>query len=46
MFTSNNGDAMKSFNKARQDSEVGITATYHMINICINPDNETFGGKL
>jgi tetratricopeptide repeat protein 21B len=36
---------MKSFNRARQDSELGITATYRMIEICINPDNETIGGE-
>jgi tetratricopeptide repeat protein 21B len=36
---------MKSLNKARQDTELGLMATYHMIEICINPDNETIGGE-
>lgn len=36
---------MKSFNKARQDTDIGIITTYHMVEICINPDNETIGGE-
>ncbi len=36
---------MKSLNKARHDPDIGIMATYHMIDICINPDNETIGGE-
>ena len=38
-------EAMKNLNKARQDPEFGIPATYMMIEICINPDNETIGGE-
>ncbi len=36
---------MKNFNKVRQDPEIGIIVTYHMVEICINPDNETIGGE-
>ncbi|XP_054157238.1 tetratricopeptide repeat protein 21B-like [Oppia nitens] len=44
-YTGDNNEAMKSFNKARQDPDIGVEVTYHMIDICINPDNETIGGE-
>ncbi|CAN7998156.1 unnamed protein product [Ixodes hexagonus] len=44
-YTGNPAGAMKSFNKARHDSDWGLISTYHMIEICINPDNETIGGE-
>lgn len=44
-YTGNTSGAMKCFNKARHDPEWGQIATYHMIEICVNPDNETFGGE-
>ncbi|XP_077563092.1 tetratricopeptide repeat protein 21B-like isoform X2 [Haemaphysalis longicornis] len=44
-YTGNPAGAMKSFNKARYDSDWGLISTYHMIEICINPDNETLGGE-
>ncbi|XP_076366451.1 LOW QUALITY PROTEIN: tetratricopeptide repeat protein 21B-like [Tachypleus tridentatus] len=44
-YTGNTSGAVKSFNKARNDQEWGLMATYHMIEICVNPDNETLGGE-
>lgn len=44
-YTGNAAGAMKNFNKARYDPEWGLISTYHMIEICINPDNETLGGE-
>ncbi|KAM7315036.1 tetratricopeptide repeat protein 21B isoform X2 [Ixodes scapularis] len=44
-YTGNPAGAMKSFNKARHDPDWGLISTYHMIEICINPDNETIGGE-
>ncbi|XP_023227553.1 tetratricopeptide repeat protein 21B-like [Centruroides sculpturatus] len=44
-YIGNTTGAMKCFNKARYDSEWGQIATYHMIEICVNPDNETLGGE-
>ncbi|XP_075548739.1 tetratricopeptide repeat protein 21B-like isoform X1 [Dermacentor variabilis] len=44
-YTGNPAGAMKSFNKARYDPDWGLISTYHMIEICINPDNETIGGE-
>jgi len=37
---------LKHFNKARKDSVYGYPATYDMIEICLNPDNETIGGTV
>ncbi|CAB4014116.1 Tetratricopeptide repeat 21B [Paramuricea clavata] len=37
--------ALKFFNLARKDAEWGEKATYNMIEICLNPDNETLGGE-
>jgi len=45
-FTGNPNAALKHFNKARRDSVYGYPATYDMIEICLNPDNETIGGKV
>ncbi|XP_054978983.1 tetratricopeptide repeat protein 21B [Sorex araneus] len=39
-------DALRHFNKARKDSEWGQNALYNMIEICLNPDNETIGGEV
>ena len=38
--------ALKHFNKARKDSVYGYSATYDMVEICLNPDNETLGGTV
>eukprot|EP00057_Strongylocentrotus_purpuratus_P033961 XP_793431.3 PREDICTED: tetratricopeptide repeat protein 21B [Strongylocentrotus purpuratus] len=37
--------ALKHFNMARKDSDWGQKAISNMIEICINPDNETIGGE-
>ena len=39
-------DALRHFNKARKDSDWGQNAVYNMIEICLNPDNETVGGEV
>ena len=44
--TGNPNLALKYFNKARKDSEWGQKAMYNMIEICLNPDNETVGGEV
>uniref|UniRef100_A0A452S1R0 Tetratricopeptide repeat domain 21A n=1 Tax=Ursus americanus TaxID=9643 RepID=A0A452S1R0_URSAM len=33
-------------NKARKDSTWGQSATYYMVQICLNPDNEIVGGEV
>jgi len=45
-FTGNPNAALKYFNKARKDSVYGYSATYDMVEICLNPDNETIGGSV
>uniref|UniRef100_A0A670YJJ1 Tetratricopeptide repeat protein 21B n=1 Tax=Pseudonaja textilis TaxID=8673 RepID=A0A670YJJ1_PSETE len=39
-------DALRHFNKARKDNDWGQNAVYNMIEICLNPDNETIGGEV
>ncbi|KAI4553985.1 hypothetical protein MJT46_016165 [Ovis ammon polii x Ovis aries] len=38
-------EALKFLNKARKDRTWGQSATYHMVQICLNPDNEIVGGE-
>lgn len=38
-------EALKFLNKARKDSTWGPSATYYMVQICLNPDNEIVGGE-
>ncbi|KAM9344194.1 tetratricopeptide repeat protein 21B isoform 2-T2 [Pholidichthys leucotaenia] len=38
-------DALRHFNKARKDNDWGQNAVYNMIEIYLNPDNETMGGE-
>nr|XP_033800547.1 tetratricopeptide repeat protein 21B [Geotrypetes seraphini] len=45
-FTGEPNDALRHFNKARKDSDWGQNAIYNMIEICLNPDNETVGGEV
>jgi len=45
-FSGNPNVALKHFNKARKDSVYGYRATYEMVEICLNPDNETLGGTV
>uniref|UniRef100_A0A2K6ETT0 Tetratricopeptide repeat domain 21B n=1 Tax=Propithecus coquereli TaxID=379532 RepID=A0A2K6ETT0_PROCO len=42
-YTGEPNDALRHFNKARKDSDWGQNALYNMIEICLNPDNETIG---
>uniref|UniRef100_A0A0R3RUA2 Tetratricopeptide repeat protein 21B n=1 Tax=Elaeophora elaphi TaxID=1147741 RepID=A0A0R3RUA2_9BILA len=45
-YTGDPNAAMQAFNRARRDLEWGERATYNMIEICLNPDNEIIGGAL
>uniref|UniRef100_A0A8C2PDW8 Tetratricopeptide repeat domain 21B n=1 Tax=Capra hircus TaxID=9925 RepID=A0A8C2PDW8_CAPHI len=45
-YTGEPNDALRHFNKARKDSDWGQNALYNMIEICLNPDNETVGGEV
>ena len=45
-YTGNPTQALKLFNKSRKDSEWGNQAVYNMIEICLNPDNDTIGGEV
>ena len=38
-------EALKHFNMARKDTDWGDRTVTNMIEICINPDNETLGGE-
>ena len=38
--------ALQKFNQSRKDSEWGERALLNMIEICLNPDNETVGKYL
>uniref|UniRef100_A0A8D1N257 Tetratricopeptide repeat domain 21A n=1 Tax=Sus scrofa TaxID=9823 RepID=A0A8D1N257_PIG len=38
-------EALKFLNKARKDNTWGQSATYCMVQICLNPDNEIVGGE-
>ncbi|XP_044274364.1 tetratricopeptide repeat protein 21B [Varanus komodoensis] len=44
-YTGEPNDALRHFNKARKDNDWGQNAVYNMIEICLNPDNETVGGE-
>uniref|UniRef100_A0A673TV40 Tetratricopeptide repeat domain 21A n=1 Tax=Suricata suricatta TaxID=37032 RepID=A0A673TV40_SURSU len=39
-------EALRFLNKARKDSTWGLRATYYMVQICLNPDNEVVGGEV
>ncbi|KAK3772094.1 hypothetical protein RRG08_061179 [Elysia crispata] len=45
-YSGNPTAALKHFNKARKDSDWGCHAIYNMIEICLNPDNDTLGGEV
>ncbi|XP_040213995.1 tetratricopeptide repeat protein 21B [Rana temporaria] len=45
-YTGEANDALRHFNKARKDSDWGQNAIYNMIEICLNPDNDTVGGEV
>ncbi|KAI9090531.1 hypothetical protein DFS34DRAFT_653976 [Phlyctochytrium arcticum] len=44
-YLNNPNDALREFNFCRRDGEWGQLALYHMIEIFLNPDNETIGGE-
>ncbi|XP_041662255.1 tetratricopeptide repeat protein 21B [Cheilinus undulatus] len=39
-------EALRHFNKARKDNDWGQNAVYNMIEIYLNPDNDTIGGEV
>ena len=45
-YSGNPNNALKLFNKARRDNEWGQRSIYNMIEICLNPDNQTLGGEV
>jgi tetratricopeptide repeat protein 21B len=45
-YVGNPNGALRHFNKARKDAQYGHAATYCMVEICLNPDNETIGGEV
>ncbi|XP_069472384.1 tetratricopeptide repeat protein 21B [Ambystoma mexicanum] len=45
-YTGEPNDALRHFNKSRKDSDWGQNAVYNMVEICLNPDNETIGGEV
>lgn len=45
-YTGNTNSAIKLFNRARKSSDWGQKAIYNMIEICVNPDNDTLGGEV
>ena len=38
--------ALKFLNKSRKDAEWGYRASCDMIEMCLNPDNDTVGGEV
>lgn len=42
-YTGDPNAALQHFNRARRDLEWGERATYNIIDICLNPDNEIVG---
>ncbi|KAG5458548.1 MAG: hypothetical protein BJ554DRAFT_1204, partial [Olpidium bornovanus] len=44
-YTNKLSEALKHLSSARRDAEWGEKAIYHMIEIFLNPDNETLGGE-
>uniref|UniRef100_A0A668AXT2 Tetratricopeptide repeat domain 21B n=1 Tax=Myripristis murdjan TaxID=586833 RepID=A0A668AXT2_9TELE len=45
-YTGEPNDGLRHFNKARKDNVWGQNAVYNMIEICLNPDNDTIGGEV
>ena len=45
-LSGNPNKALTFFNKARKDSDWGYDATCAMVEICLNPDNDTIGGEV
>ncbi|KAJ3084734.1 Tetratricopeptide repeat protein 21B [Rhizoclosmatium hyalinum] len=45
-YTNSPNEALKEFNYARRDAEWGTESLFNMIEIFLNPDNETMGGDV
>ncbi|KAJ3382196.1 Tetratricopeptide repeat protein 21B [Entophlyctis sp. JEL0112] len=45
-YTNSPNEALKAFNCGRKDAEWGTECLYNMIEIFLNPDNETLGGEV
>lgn len=45
-YTGAPNEALRHFNKARKDNDWGQNAVYNMIEIYLNPDNDTMGGEV
>ncbi|XP_035995285.1 tetratricopeptide repeat protein 21B isoform X2 [Fundulus heteroclitus] len=45
-YTGEANDALRHFNRARKDTDWGQNAVYNMIEILLNPDNDTIGGEV
>ena len=44
-YTGRASSAIRSFHQARNDDDFGLMASYHMIEICINPDGDVVGSE-
>ena len=44
-YTGRANCAIRSFHQVRNDDDFGLMASYHMIEICINPDGEVLGSE-
>ncbi|XP_068085087.1 tetratricopeptide repeat protein 21B-like [Anabrus simplex] len=44
-YSGNTNEALRQFNSARLDQEWGQQAIYNMIEICLNPDDDTLGSE-
>ncbi|CAH1164953.1 unnamed protein product [Phyllotreta striolata] len=42
MYSGDLNGALRNFNNAKPDSKFGLNAIYHMIDICLNPEEEMF----
>ncbi|CAB1328462.1 unnamed protein product [Coregonus sp. 'balchen'] len=45
-YTGEPNDGLRHFNKARKDNDWGQNAVYNMIEICLNPGNDTMGREV
>ena len=44
-YQQNMNDALHHFNQARKDSDWGERSLFNMVEICLNPENDTLGGE-
>ena len=45
-YTGRSNSAMRSFHQVRGDDAFGLMASYHMVEICSNPDGEVLGSEI